>query len=345
MVDSWMVRAGRGSRYIENFRDDRIVAIGWSAVGDPKGIESRRNMAERMRVAFPDYTDQMAMVAAGQVFRFFNEIKVGDGIVTYDGRARSYLCGTILGEAIHDPSQEIESLTNRREVRWEKEKLRDDLSQAAQNSLGAILTLFHLNSSVASELWGDAKGSIEFVENVHPEKESPQTENNERYMAASLALATYEQVAEQAAEKIKDRIASLAWDQMQELVAGILRATGYVTEVSSPGSDRGRDIIASPDGFGFKQPRIVVEVKHRPRERIGAPELRAFIGGRRPHENGLYISTGGFTREAYYEAERASIPLKLLDFEELVASVLENYSKFDERTKQLLPLLSVYWPL
>jgi predicted Mrr-cat superfamily restriction endonuclease len=44
---------------------------------------------------------------------------------------------------------------------------------------------------------------------------------------------------------------------MQELVAGILRAMGYKTLVSPAGADRGKDIIASPDGFGFEPPRIV----------------------------------------------------------------------------------------
>jgi restriction system protein len=47
---------------------------------------------------------------------------------------------------------------------------------------------------------------------------------------------------------------------MQQLVAGILRAMGYKTQISPPGVDRGKDIVASPDGFGFEHPRIVVEV-------------------------------------------------------------------------------------
>lgn len=50
---------------------------------------------------------------------------------------------------------------------------------------------------------------------------------------------------------------------MQDLVAGLLRAMGYKTRVSPSGPDRGKDIVASPDGFGFESPRIVVEVKHR----------------------------------------------------------------------------------
>lgn len=51
----------------------------------------------------------------------------------------------------------------------------------------------------------------------------------------------------QALERIKDRVNELDWDDMQQLVAGILRATGYKTQVAPPGSDRGKNIVASPD--------------------------------------------------------------------------------------------------
>ena len=47
---------------------------------------------------------------------------------------------------------------------------------------------------------------------------------------------------------------------MQELVAGILRAMGLKTKISNKGPDRGKDIIASPDGLGLENPRIFVEV-------------------------------------------------------------------------------------
>lgn len=102
---------------------------------------------------------------------------------------------------------------------------------------------------------------------------------------------------------------------MQQLVAAILRAMGYKTRVSPEGGDRGKDIIASPDGLGLSPPRIKVEVKHRPRTQMGASEVRGFIGGLRGDDRGLYVSTGGFTKEANYEAERAAVPVNLIDLE------------------------------
>src|SRR3546814_5074397 len=95
---------------------------------------------------------------------------------------------------------------------------------------------------------------------------------------------------------MKDRGNELDWDDMQQLVAGILRAMGYKTQVSPPGSDRGKDIVASPDGFGFEHPRIVVEVKHR-KGQMSSQEIRSFLGGRHKDDRGLYVRSEEHTSE------------------------------------------------
>lgn len=342
MANAWMVRAGQGGRYFDAFRSREIVAIGWSVVGDVSRFDSRKALAEQLRKDFPDYSESMATVGAGQLFRFAHEMKSGDRVVTYDARARTYLCGIIMGEYTHDSSEEIDELSNRRAVRWEFERSRDELTAAAKNTLGSILTLFQLSQLVESELWKDHK-TINMGKGESP-IEGLEAQVKLVGRSFELADATFQQVEEQANERIKDRVAALSWSEMQDLVAGLLRAMGHVTKVSPSGPDRGRDIVASPDGMGFQEPRIVVEVKHR-QGRMGAPEVRKFLGGRKPHEKGLFVSTGGFTSEAHYEAERASIPLTLLDSEELIEFLLTHYPRLDEKTRQMLRLAPLYWPL
>jgi restriction system protein len=333
MPGAWMVRAGRNGFLFDRFKEMSLVALGWSCVGSPSDLADKQGLCVKLREIEPAATDQSLMVAAGQLIRFSNEIKIGDRVVTYDPRSRTYLCGIIKGECEYVPNpNEPGELTNRRMVAWQKEKPRDDLSISARNTLGSTLTLFWIPSTIADEIWSD-KPVLE-AEDLSGAKES-----------VGFLDATAQEIGELADEKIKDRIARLDEYQMQDLVAGILRAMGYKTTVSKPGSDLSKDIVASPDGFGFQTPRIVVEVKHRPKERIGAPMIRTFLGARKAHESGLFVSTGGFTKEAYYEADRASIPLTLLDFEKLIDAVLVNYPRFDEKTRQLVPLTPIYWPL
>jgi restriction system protein len=118
---------------------------------------------------------------------------------------------------------------------------------------------------------------------------------------------------------------------------------GYKTLVARKGADRGADIIASPDGLGFENPRIVVEVKHRDGP-MGSQQLRSFLGGRHKDDRGLYVSTGGFSREARYEADRAAIPVTLWDIGDVVRTLVEYYDQVDRETRQLVPLKRLYWP-
>lgn len=152
-----------------------------------------------------------------------------------------------------------------------------------------------------------------------------------------------EDIESVAFERIKDVVAGLDWDEMQELVAVILRAMGYKTQVSLPGPDRGKDIVASPDGFRFEHPRIVVEVKHRGGQ-MDSKAIRSFLGGRHKDDRGLFVSTGGFSKDAYYEADRAAVPLTLWTMDMLVRALVEHYNSTDAETKRLVPLKRLYVP-
>ncbi|WP_371683247.1 restriction endonuclease [Hahella sp. KA22] len=147
----------------------------------------------------------------------------------------------------------------------------------------------------------------------------------------------------QSKELIKDKIIALDADEMEQLIATVLRGMGFRARVSPKGPDRGIDVFASPDGLGLQEPRIKVEVKHRSGT-IGAQILRSFIGALRPGDKGIFVSTGGFTREARYEADRANIPLTLVDIDILAELVVDYYEEFSLEGKALIPLIRIYWP-
>ena len=49
--------------------------------------------------------------------------------------------------------------------------------------------------------------------------------------------------------------------------------------------------------------------------------------------------------QARYEAERASIPLTLLDLNDLVGAFIESYENMRMSSRTLIPLTKIYWPL
>lgn len=149
----------------------------------------------------------------------------------------------------------------------------------------------------------------------------------------------------QEVEWLRARIVDLSPRALEELTAALLRALGYSTWVSPAGPDRGVDVLATPDALGLRDPRIKVQVKHRPNRRMSAPEIRELIGALRPGDRGLCVSLGGFSREARYEADRSENPMRLLDLGEMSFLILKYYDQFDLAGKAILPLQKIYWPV
>ena len=324
MSKVWMVRAGEGGYLIDEFARG-YVAIGWQAMGDMSSIQSQDEMREKYIKAYPDNKIGMVGNAAAMAYKFCRLIQKGDKVISYDPQTREYLVGDITSDYQFNPGV-IGDFPHIRSVSGVGRVPRDSLSVTARNSLGSTLTLFAVNEDVWVEIETVLSGKKE-VEAEPGDDESEVLDN----------------IKEQSKEFIKDRISRLSPYELQELVAGLLRAMGYKTRVSPPGSDRGIDILASPDGFGFEQPRIVVECKHR-KGAMGSQEIRSFLGGRHKDDKGLYVSTGGFTKDARYEADRASIPLTLMDMDQLVDAIADNYEKMDSEVRTLLPLVKVYLP-
>jgi restriction system protein len=117
-----------------------------------------------------------------------------------------------------------QGLSLARTVQWQTEELpRDSLSTSSKNSLGSTLTLFEVPPSAAAEVLAVLKGR----------PPSAMKDDAEEAIADPLA-----DIESQALERIKDRVNELDWDDMQQLVAGILRAMGYKTQGIS-GHDAG----------------------------------------------------------------------------------------------------------
>jgi restriction system protein len=329
----WKITAGRANAFVRRFLDDGVVGIGWVEAGNYTGAKSKADLIKQFSVIWPDHTKRQVEVGSAQVWRFLNEVALDDEVITYDPDERRYHYGRISGNVVFlDESSEHQRVL--RKVDWSSFVSRDDLSKSARNSLGAILTIFKVPEQAAEEIRAlkDGRSILRTREISDPE------------VALAEELDPYDGIADQAIERIKDRIRALEWDDMQELVAALLRALGYRTIVSPAGADRGKDIIASRDGFGFERPRIVVEVKHR-KEAMGSQEIRSFLGGRHADDRGLYVSTGGFSKEAHYEAERASTVTHLMSLDGLARALVDQYENLDSIGRRLLPLTKLYWPI
>lgn len=172
---------------------------------------------------------------------------------------------------------------------------------------------------------GSAAVSVEDVENT-----------------AKAVSVTFEESEEQAWAEISQYMRAMNPYDFQDLVADLLRAMSYhVTWVSPPGKDGGLDILAWPDALGTRLPRIKVQVK-RQQQSVSVDGLRSFMALLGDDDVGLFVCTGGFTKDAETEARtQEKRRVTLIGLEKLFDLWDEHYDKLTDQARRRLPLRSI----
>jgi restriction system protein len=181
--------------------------------------------------------------------------------------------------------------------------------------------------------WGERK--------VTPESIADEGEDQDETEGTSVLLDDSKQKARAEIDAYLDQLT--AYD-FQELVAALIEGMGYTTRyVSPPGPDGGTDALAYVDPLGAQTPHIRVQVKHKDqaagREEIAA--LRGII--RADREIGVFVSSGGFTRDAQRESEKGAVHIELVDLDRFLELWLQHYQKIPEASRAKLRLQPVYF--
>jgi len=166
----------------------------------------------------------------------------------------------------------------------------------------------------------------------------------EKEASAKAASITLEEAEEQAWREVDQYLRAINPYEYQEIVASLLRAMGYhVSWIAPPGKDGGIDIMAASDPLGTQSPRIKVQVK-RQSQTVTVDGLRAFMALLGDGDVGIFVSVGGFTKDARDEAraqERRKVTL--LNNEELFDLWVEYYDKLKDQDRRRLPLQPIYF--
>ncbi|WJQ79817.1 restriction endonuclease [Brevibacillus brevis] len=326
----WMVRAGDNNELIPAWITKEVASIGWSDLGNPLSYSTREKLIEKAHVVYPKERPGTRINWGSQVWKFSREISVDDNIITYSKETREYLVGKVHQPYSYNPKIVSDYYPNVIGVKWESKRIpRDDLSKGAKNSLGGIATVFRVDSW-GNEIEGLLQGNqpIVAVSTTTPDASDTVIIDNSDYIQQAMSL-------------LEDAIDQLdAW-KMQDLIGGLLEAMGYQVRVSPKGPDGGVDIIAHRDAFGFENPIIKVQVKHR-KVAAGGPEIQQLLGANPIGASSLFVSTGGFTSQAKSVAQQHGV--KLIDLTELVELVTEWYERMTAEKQSLLPLKKVYVP-
>jgi restriction system protein len=107
---------------------------------------------------------------------------------------------------------------------------------------------------------------------------------------------------------------------------------GSTTEAKSLTS-KGIDIVAYTDPLGATGSRIKAQVKRRA-DKVNVDGVGAFLAVLGPHDVGIFITTGGFTRDAEREVRsQETRRITLIDMEKLLDLWVEHYASIANSDK------------
>ena len=184
--------------------------------------------------------------------------------------------------------------------------------------------------------WLDAQSS-----EMEPEVVVDSVSTEELEATASVKL---EEAEESAWQEIARYVEEMNPYDFQDLVGALLRGLGYhLVWTASPGKDGGVDLIAAPDPLGTRPPRIKVQVK-RQKASVTVDGLRSFMATLGNDDVGLFVATGGFTKDARDEARsQTTRRVTLVDLGRFYDLWVEHYANLTEEDRRRLPLKPVYF--
>jgi restriction system protein len=146
--------------------------------------------------------------------------------------------------------------------------------------------------------WRAAQPDAEQISETIPAN----TDVLDQNISAKAVSITFEEAEEHAWAEISQYLKAMNPYDFQDLVADLIRAMSYhVSWISPPGKDGGLDILAWPDALGTRLPRLKVQVK-RQQQAVSVDGLRSFMALLGEDDVGLFVCTGGFTKDAETEA-------------------------------------------
>ena len=173
-------------------------------------------------------------------------------------------------------------------------------------------------------------------------QEEPEITEADPSQQQQALLQQYEQ---KAMEGIQTFVNAKNPYEFQDLVAALLRAMGYYISFNAKrGKDGGIDIIAYSDPLGTQQPRIKVQVKHRPDSGVSIDIVKQLVANlNKDGDVGLFVTSGRFTSDSERYSRESHVHVELIDFEKFMILWQKYYPKMTDENKNRLPLAPIYF--
>ncbi|WP_429912686.1 restriction endonuclease [Glycocaulis sp.] len=331
MTRAWLVRLGKYGEGEASALKSGILATGWEFDADMSKASDREEILDFLKHQYADEKKGTLQNWAAQLNQFKNEAIIGDLAVVPLKTTREIAIGRISSDYF-----QADGSSPARKVEWLRTDLpRPAVKQDLRFSLGASQTVCEISRNNAAERLSALAtiGSDPGPVFGNSDLDGPA---DEVVPDSSLAVDLSDLARQQIEQHIE---ANFSGHGFTELVAAILRAQGYRTEVSPPGPDRGVDIVAGKGALGFEGPKLVVQVKSGSVV-VDQPTLQGLLGCiQDTHaDNGLLVSWSGFKDTVRRRVNELYFRVRLWDRDEVLDALFVVYEHLPEEVRADLPL-------
>lgn len=332
----WLVRGGAKGEFENRFLDDGRVYLTWErSKHDLSLIKSKSEISDQLMEDYPEAKKGTIRNWTGQIFPFIHEMKVGDWVILPSKLKSSIFVGEIKSGYSYDPKADYPYYHSRKVDWFAKDIPRSNFDQDILYTLGAFLTVCKISRNNA-----ESRIRAMYKSNWQPVKQYPGTTESssdpEVNQMIDIEVTAKDQIARWIIQKFKGH-------GMAILVEEVLKAKGYVTYRSPEGPDKGVDILAAPEPFGFGKPRLCVQVKSGDTP-IDRPTLDQLLGAMQNFkaDQGLLVSWAGFKTTVDKEIPSQFFSIRLWDQSSFIKELLSVYDKLSEDLKAELPLKRIW---
>ena len=327
----WVVRAGKHGEQEETAVEKHVVCHGWNELPDYSEYSSKEQLKQLYSKIYPGQSESAARIGLGQVWRFAREIKVGDLVALPLKTSSSFMFGQVASE--YQYKELAPNVKHIREVKWIKPVPRSAFPKDILFSMNSALTIFTVYENDAEErIKKILAGPLS--EQVPAAVEEDMTEIAESDI--NLEQSARDEILNFIQTEFKEH-------KLARLVDSLLRAQGYITEISPPGPDGGVDILAGSGSLGLDAPRLCVQVKSG----LGTEGQKTYnellgVVSKFSSQQGLLVSWGGFTKQVWQDARKDFFKIRLWDQGDVVDALLQHYDRLDEEVRSELSLKRIW---
>lgn len=344
-MTAWIIRTGRVGERDNWALDGSQAGGGFQEIGDLTGVKDRAQMKARVDAAYPGGQPGRIANFAGQLWALSVTIKPGDLIVLPLKTTKKIAIGVCTTGYTYS----AEETSDRRHtigVDWKRTDiprlaLKDDLL----NTVNGAMTIFQASKRDAAirlqaviDTGTDPGFGGSGIKKTIKDKTESGTDTD------LIDIETVDPIPAVTLEAIRDRVRTYLVENFGQhkltgLVAEILRAQGYICDVSPAGPDFGVDILAGRGPLGLDSPTVVVEVKSE-QGQIGVPVLNQLQGAVKNNQadQGLLVAWGGLNKQAETLRMSQRLKVRVWNDEDVIDELLDVYDRLPEDIRASIPL-------